>query len=80
MIRKIRDYKQHKIAKIVVGDLEKILVKLEQCIKQLDGYKHYTPVKNTLVELNNNKMIIQAHLSKYKKVYEETKPGKGNEK
>ena len=72
-LRSIRDHKQHKIASIISGDLDKIVPTLESMIKQLTQWAHYTPVKKVVYEMNINLHLLKAHQTKYKKLEEDTR-------
>ena len=73
-VRTMRDHKQHKIAKIITADLQKIIPLMESVIGQLTNFAHYTPVKKTVTEATMNLHLLKAHLNKYKRIEEETKP------
>ena len=72
----IKDFKQKKLVIQLVKDLEEILSRINITNKSLSQYKHYKPVSHILVELTNNRAILEAHLNKYKRFLEEAKKGK----
>lgn len=61
---------EYKKAKILVGDLEKIIKVIDLTIKGLSYYKKYEPVSQIISNLQTNKSILEISYIKYKKILE----------
>lgn len=57
---KLRDYK---VARQFKADSTEILKVLDLATRALTIYKHYVPCKKIIAEMNNQKAILNAHLT-----------------
>ena len=67
---KINNITQYKQSKIITKDLENVLSIIKQTIKQLNDYKKYYGVQESLTSLDDCKTILTIHLNKHKRIIE----------
>ena len=72
-ITKLQDVKDSKKLKIILEDLENIVKIYTLSIQGLLLYKKYIPCQETLAMLKSNKMLLEIHLNKTKKIIENLK-------
>lgn len=65
---KINNITKYKQSKIITKDLENIIDIIKQTINQLNGYKKYYGVQESLVILDDCKTILTIHLNKHKRI------------
>jgi hypothetical protein len=63
--------KEYKFSKVICNDLKIILSKIDEAIKNLSPYKLYIPVQRTLLILQEEKKILEAHHMKYLEIRRE---------
>ena len=66
----IKDYKEKRKVKIIIDDLENVERLMSLIVKGMIGYKKYTPVKDLLSNVLDNKAIVSMYLKQYKKSLE----------
>lgn len=71
MISSIKSYKDKKKAEKIVKDLSKLSGLIEKFISDVRDYDHYIPIKDIIFNIVDNKIIIELHLKKYKKILED---------
>jgi hypothetical protein len=62
--------KEYKLAKVLVSDLEKIILIIDLTIQGLSYYKKYEPVSLIISNLQTNKTLLEISHSKYKRILE----------
>lgn len=67
-MEKVTDLKKYKEAKAVTPHLEAILKVFVLTIAALTRFKAYIPVAKVLVVIEDQKLILESHLSKYRKI------------
>lgn len=66
----LKDYTNLKKAKLIVADLEAIILELNASIERLMPFRKYLPVKDVLKELNNQRMLLRMFHKKYSNIVE----------
>jgi len=69
-VTNIKDYKEKRKVKIIIDDLENVERLMSLIVKGMIGYKKYTPVKDLLSNVLDNKAIVSMYLKQYKKSLE----------
>lgn len=69
------DIKEYKKAKFLVSELDKLIPLMEKCMIDLEPFKKFKAASETIFVLKNNKILLDIHYNKYKRILE----GKTNE-
>lgn len=72
-MEKIVDLKKYKEAKAVIPHLEAILKVFTLTIAALTRFKAYIPVAKVLVVVEDQRLILESHLKKYKNILNDKK-------
>lgn len=69
----VTNLKQYKEAKAVIPHLEAILKVFDLTIKALKIFKAYIGVAKVLLVIEDQKLILESHLAKYRKLINDKK-------
>lgn len=64
----INNLHSYKKAKVIVKDLEQIVNAMDLSIRALTHFTKYIPVRESVSILENNKTLLEIHLSKQRKI------------
>jgi hypothetical protein len=70
-VHKIKDFKDVKKLKLYISHLESILHIVALSIKGLELFEVYTPVREILVTMRQQKRILESHQTRCKKALKE---------
>lgn len=65
---KINNITQYKQAKIIVKDLEELISVLDNSLNQLNKFKKYNTIRETLTALDDSRTILGIQYLKYKRI------------
>ena len=67
----LKNHKDRKKAELIAGELEKAVHVMDLSIRGLTPFSKYTQVMETISCVQNNKTLLEIHLSKYRKLIDE---------
>jgi len=68
ILTSINDFNKYKKAKRIVKDLEKVIHILTLAHQGLKPFREYTSLQETLLCIEDSKMILDIHLSHHKQI------------